>query len=97
MNTVGHDSRLVQAGVPLYEVSHILGHSSTKMTERYAHLNKSEVTKRAADVLNRRTNSNKSTYILPESYTHSYTDSNPVISIGTPIHTSILDTINNKV
>ena len=45
-------SRLVQAGVPLYEVSHILGHSSTKMTKRYAHLNKSEVTKRAADVLN---------------------------------------------
>ena len=90
-------SRLVQAGVPLYEVSHILGHSSTKMTERYAHLNKSEVTKRAADVLNRRTNSNKSTYILPESYTHSYTDSNPAISIGTPVHTSILDTINNKI
>jgi integrase len=35
-----HDyaSRLVQAGVPLYEVSKLLGHSSLEMTQRYAHL-----------------------------------------------------------
>jgi integrase len=31
-------SRLVSAGVPLYEVKELLGHASVKMTERYAHL-----------------------------------------------------------
>jgi integrase len=31
-------SRLVQKGVPIYAVSKILGHSSVKVTERYAHL-----------------------------------------------------------
>ena len=29
---------MVQAGVPLYEVQHILGHSTPVMTQRYAHL-----------------------------------------------------------
>ena len=29
---------LVQAGVPLTEVRDVLGHSTIKMTERYAHL-----------------------------------------------------------
>lgn len=35
-----HDfaSRLVQAGVNLYEVKDLLGHSTIKLTERYAHL-----------------------------------------------------------
>ena len=32
-------SRLVQRGIPLYTVQKWLGHSSIKMTERYAHLN----------------------------------------------------------
>lgn len=31
-------SRLVQAGVPLYVVKQLLGHSSIQVTERYAHL-----------------------------------------------------------
>ncbi|MCR9093361.1 MAG: site-specific integrase [bacterium] len=31
-------SRLVMAGVPLYDVSKLLGHSTVTMTERYAHL-----------------------------------------------------------
>jgi len=31
-------SSLVQGGVPLLEVSKLLGHSTTEMTERYAHL-----------------------------------------------------------
>jgi integrase len=44
-------SRLVQAGVQLYDVSQILGHTSMSMTTRYAHLNKSEITKKAAAVL----------------------------------------------
>ena len=29
---------MVQAGVPLYEVQKVLGHSTPPMTERYAHL-----------------------------------------------------------
>ncbi len=44
-------SRLIQAGVPLYDVSQILGHTSLSMTTRYAHLNKSHITKNAASVL----------------------------------------------
>jgi site-specific recombinase XerD len=31
-------SRLVMAGVPLYTVSKLLGHTSFAMTQRYAHL-----------------------------------------------------------
>ncbi len=31
-------SRLVQAGVPLYEVMHLTGHKSLEMAQRYAHL-----------------------------------------------------------
>lgn len=30
-------SQLVNKGVPLLSVSRLLGHSNTKMTERYAH------------------------------------------------------------
>ena len=38
-------SRLVQAGVDLYVVKDIMGHSSIIMTERYAHLNGAEAHK----------------------------------------------------
>ena len=31
-------SRMVQAGVDLYSIKEILGHSTIKVTERYAHL-----------------------------------------------------------
>ena len=31
-------SRLVQGGVPLYDVMHLMGHKSLKMVQRYAHL-----------------------------------------------------------
>jgi integrase len=53
-----HDMRhtcaswLVQGGVPLLEVSKLLGHSTTEMTERYAHL-APENLKAAVGVLDR--------------------------------------------
>ncbi len=31
-------SRLVQGGVPLYEVMHLTGHKSFEMVQRYSHL-----------------------------------------------------------
>ena len=45
-------SWLVQAGVPLLEVSKLLGHSTIEMTERYAHL-APENLKAAVGVLDR--------------------------------------------
>lgn len=36
-------SQLVAAGVPLFTVSRVLGHSTTRMTERYAHLQPSHL------------------------------------------------------
>ena len=44
-------SRLVQAGMSLYAVSRLLGHSDTQMTQRYAHLAPSQVSQQAADIL----------------------------------------------
>lgn len=46
-------SRLVDAGIDLYTVKDWLGHSSIKVTERYAHLNMKQLDK-ARDVLERR-------------------------------------------
>ena len=45
-------SRLVQAGMSLYAVSRLLGHSDTQMTQRYAHLSPSQVANEAATILN---------------------------------------------
>ena len=47
-----HDfaSRLVQAGVDLYQVKDLLGHASITLTERYAHL-KPDASKAAVEVL----------------------------------------------
>lgn len=45
-------SRLVQAGMSLYAVSRLLGHSDTQMTTRYAHLSPSQVANEAATILN---------------------------------------------
>lgn len=49
-------SRLVQGGMSLYAVSKLLGHSSTTMTQRYAHLAPSKVAEEALSIINGRTN-----------------------------------------
>ncbi|SPA50636.1 tyrosine-type recombinase/integrase [Cupriavidus taiwanensis] len=46
-------SRLAQAGISLAEIANILGHSSTQMTEKYAHLCPDRAGEKAADVLDR--------------------------------------------
>lgn len=46
-------SRLVRAGVPLYTVQRVLGHSSIKATERYSHLDPASIDE-ARKVLNKR-------------------------------------------
>ncbi|MFA5839978.1 MAG: site-specific integrase [Candidatus Margulisiibacteriota bacterium] len=43
-------SLLVQRGVPIYEVQHLLGHASVQTTQVYAHINQQNL-KRAVDVL----------------------------------------------
>ncbi len=46
-------SRLASAGMSLYEIGHVLGHTRTSQTtSRYAHLVPSTVTQKAVDVLN---------------------------------------------
>jgi len=44
-------SRLVQAGIPLYEVMHLTGHKSFEMVQRYSHL-APDYADRAIQVLN---------------------------------------------
>lgn len=44
-------SRLVQAGVPLFHVQALLGHSTPTMTQRYAHLRTDTASAQAAGVL----------------------------------------------
>ena len=44
-------SRLVQGGVPLYDVMHLTGHKSLEMVQRYAHL-APDYQERAMGVLN---------------------------------------------
>nr|WP_280637659.1 site-specific integrase [Methylomonas koyamae] len=89
LHTMRHTAatRLVQAGMPLYEVSNILGHSNILMTARYAHLAKADVSKRARDILNGDNHTsykNQSTSKKPEKYTHFYqagTQSDPYSSL----------------
>jgi integrase len=75
-------SRLVQAGVQLYDVSQILGHTSMSMTTRYAHLNKVEISKNAANVLD---NIVKDSKVVkdnqPDGYYKINTNKSPDISI----------------
>jgi integrase len=47
-------SNLVQAGVSLYGVQSLLGHSSPSTTQRYSHLAPSAVAAQAAEILNKR-------------------------------------------
>lgn len=44
-------SRLLQAGMSLYEVSKLLGHASLAMTTRYAQLEQTDMTRKAANML----------------------------------------------
>jgi integrase len=52
-------SKLVQNGLSLQEVSSILGHSTVQMTARYAHLQPTETSKKARDVLNKLNQDNR--------------------------------------
>ena len=46
-----HASRLVQNGLSIYEVKTVLGHTDITTTMRYAHLENTDVTQRARDVI----------------------------------------------
>ena len=54
LHTLRHTyaSKLVRNGLSLYDVSVLLGHSDSKMTQRYAHLAPSAASARAIQVLN---------------------------------------------
>jgi len=55
LHTLRHTfaSKLVREAVSLFDVSVLLGHSDSKMTQRYAHLAPNMASLRAVDVLNR--------------------------------------------
>jgi integrase len=44
-------SRLIQNGLSLYEVANVLGHLDIQTTQRYAHLERKDVTQRARDII----------------------------------------------
>lgn len=44
-------SRLVQAGLSLYEVANVLGHTDISTTQIYAHLERKDISEKARDVL----------------------------------------------
>ncbi|WP_211462887.1 tyrosine-type recombinase/integrase [Collimonas silvisoli] len=54
MHTLRHSyaSKLVKAGISLFEVSVLLGHSDPKMTQRYAHLAPNDASRKAVDLIN---------------------------------------------
>ena len=54
LHTLRHTyaSKLVREGLSLYDVSALLGHSDSKMTQRYAHLAPNAASARAVQVLN---------------------------------------------
>lgn len=52
-------TRLIQNGMNLYEVKEILGHSDIKTTMRYAHIEQAQVSRKAADLINRMNQSTK--------------------------------------
>ena len=72
----------------------MLGHSNVKTTQRYSHLNKIDVSRKAAGVLENKDKSNVSTYILPETYIKTDTNISTVISAISQKSTSVLDTVN---
>lgn len=53
LHTLRHTfaSKLARAGVSLYEVSVLLGHSDPKMTQRYAHLSPNDASRKAVKVI----------------------------------------------
>jgi hypothetical protein len=53
LDTLRHTfaSKLVKAGVSLYEVSVLLGHSDPKMTQRYAHLSPNGASRKVVKVI----------------------------------------------
>ena len=44
-------SRLIQNGMSLYEVANVLGHVDIQTTQRYAHLERKDVSQRARDIM----------------------------------------------
>ncbi|HEX2830227.1 MAG TPA: site-specific integrase [Burkholderiales bacterium] len=55
IHTLRHScaSKLIRNGLSIYEVAAILGHSSPATTQRYAHLERRDVSLKARDVINR--------------------------------------------
>jgi integrase len=68
-------SRMVQNGVRLEEVQHILGHSNVAMTQRYAHIAKSDVSKKARDALDNHADYTTKHIILDEKSLYKSTSS----------------------
>jgi integrase len=44
-------SRLIQNGMSLYEVANILGHVDVQTTQRYAHLDRTNISQKARDIM----------------------------------------------
>lgn len=47
-----HATRLIQNGMSIYEVKEVLGHADIKTTMRYSHLERTDITRRAKDLIN---------------------------------------------
>lgn len=78
-------TRLINAGVPIYVVQRFLGHSTVKVTERYAHLS-SEPLRAAADILNNQMSPALGEFINRPMRDHAFTDDhNPWSKTDPPI------------